>query len=250
MDACPEEEAIRRRLEVATPPTADGANLGENAAPKQKEKKSRRTSKEVQRHNGTVVSSKKVHSQAMKVATTLIKRSLDLPKDHPDKKSISQIVKATNKRYKSNVNATTASRYVRKGLIGVSPLGDFSKPVYSALMGAYASYLKLEQAESKKQSGLKQMAKLVNATVNAGGFDKKRDDLTRKLQHDTADQFQVGKANVEEYRRVQWTTAYNLDKWFSTWKETLIALGFARDKEGDDGDDIIGEVVFLEGQLR
>jgi len=50
-----------------------------------------------------------------------------------------------------------------------------------------------------------------------------------------------------EQRRVEWTTHYNLNLWFSTWKETLIELGFAHEKTEADTD-VEGEVVFLPGQ--
>ena len=210
--------------------TVDGDSNGNE---KKKEKVTRRSSNEVQRHNAAKARAKDANKKAMKAATILIKRNLDLPKKHPEKKSIDQIVKATNQRYNSTITSKSAGRYVRRGMIGQSPLkkgpiGDFPKPVYNALKGAYSTYLKLEQAESKKQSGLKQMTKLVNKVVNAAGFNKTRDDLTKKLRRDTANEFEVGKANVTEYRRVQWTTAYNLEVWFSTWKDLLIQLGFAR----------------------
>jgi hypothetical protein len=116
------------------------------------------------------------------------------------------------------------------------------------LKGAFTTYLKLEQAESKKQSTVRKMSILVNGCVNQAGYDKSGDDLTKKLQRDTANQFHVGKANVMEQRRVQWTTHYNLDVWFSTFKETLIDLGFGRKKEPEETTE--GEVVFFEGQCN
>jgi hypothetical protein len=119
-------------------------------------------------------------------------------------------------------------------LIGVSPIkrgpiGDIPPLMYNALKGAFVTYLKLEQAGSKKQSTIKDLAKLVNGCVNKVGFSKKkRDDLTRKLKRETADEFAVGKANVMEQRRLMWTTSYNLEVWFQTWKDMLIDLGFGR----------------------
>lgn len=224
---------------------------------KEKEAKAkayRRTTRELQRVNATTALAKSREKQAMKVATTIIKKNLELSRNDPMKKSIAVIVKDINKRFKSNISKQTAARYVRAGLIGMSPLkkgpvGDFPKRIYASLKGAFATYLKLEQAGSTKQSSTKQMSKLVNATVNKAGFCRKRDDLTRKLQKDTADQFERGKANVVEQRRVMWTTAYNLDVWFSTWKDTLIDLGFARDKTLEDGN-VEGELVFFPGQLE
>jgi len=50
-----------------------------------------------------------------------------------------------------------------------------------------------------------------------------------------------------EQRRVEWTTHFNLNLWFDTWKTTLIELGFAREKTCDDIAEE-GEVMFLPGQ--
>lgn len=91
------------------------------------------------------------------------------------------IVAATNKQFKSDISTSTVGRYVRRGLIGASPLktgpvGHFPKSIYDALKGCYITFLKLEQAESKKQSSTKKFATLVNATVNKAGFQKTRDD--------------------------------------------------------------------------
>ena len=120
------------------------------------------------------------------------------------------IVREVNALYGSYLNNKTISRYVRAGLVGVSPLkqgpvGDFPKPIYDALKGAYSTYLKLEQAESIKQSHTGKLTKKVNKCVNKAGFQKTRDDLARKLKRDTAHEFEAGKGNVQESRRVMWT---------------------------------------------
>jgi hypothetical protein len=190
----------------------------------------------------------------MKVATARIKRSLDLPAGHTEKKSIRVIVEEVNKVYGSNVNPQTAGRYVRQGLVGMSPLktgpvGDFPKVIYEALQGAYTTYLKLEQAGGRRQSTILNLVKLVNATVNYGGFNKTDDNLTRKLRKDTAGEFEVGKANIVEQRRTKWTTSYHLDMWFASFKKTLIDLGFAREKEATDTI-TVGELFFYPGQLQ
>jgi hypothetical protein len=218
------------------------------------DKKHRRTVKELQRFNAQTNAQNSRQKQAMKVATSRIKRSLELPVGDPEKKSIKVIVNEVNTVYRSNVNPQTAARYVRKGLAGMSPLkpgphGDFPKVIYEALLGAYCTYLKLEQAGGRKQSTIKHLVKLVNATVNAGGFTKTDDNLTRKLRRDTAGEFEVGKANIVEQRRTKWTTSYHLDMWYTSFKMTLIELGFARVKEPTDTI-TVGELYFYPGQLQ
>jgi hypothetical protein len=81
----------------------------------------------------------------------------------------------------------------------------------------------------------------VNGVVNKGGLNKTRDDLTCKLKKDTANQFSVGKANMQEHHRVLWTTQYNLTVWYDNWLDVLIELGFARlIKPEETG--VVGEV--------
>ena len=247
----------RRRILRQTPsPVASVVTVGsgQKSAMKTPVKKSRRSPKELQRHQAMVVMQTQKDKHAMKQATMLIHRNQQLEKGDPTRRSIESIVKEVNERMDSSISSRTAGRYVRQGLINVSPLkrgpdGHIPKQVYTALKGAFSTYLKLEQAESKKQSTVKELAKVVNACVNKGGHSKTRDDLVRKLRKDTAHHFSVGKANVQEARRVRWTTSYNLNKWFDTWKETLIELEFAREKrEGDPPD--TGELFFFEGQKR
>lgn len=210
-------------------------------------KKRRNSSKIVHAVLSRKAAAKDANKKAMKYATQLVSKQADLPKK--ERKSTVAIVRDANKQFSSDINSKTVGRYVREGLIGVSPLkpgptGHFPKRIYDALCGSYTTFLKLEQAESKKQSNTKKLSMLVNATVNKAGFNETRDDLARKLKRDTAHMFEAGKANIQEARRVQWTTKYNLDLWFSTWKSTLIDLGFAREKLATDKD-IVGEVVFF-----
>jgi len=216
-------------------------------------KRSRRSSKEVHRVQAHVIMQTKKEADAMKQAMTRIDASNKLEASHPDKKSINQIVKEVNDLCGSNISPKTVGKYVRAGMINVSPLkrgpvGPFSKAILESLKWAHASFLQLEQAEGRTQSTMKDMAKRVNACVNLAGFTKCRDDLTRKLRNLTADLFTVGKSNRMEHRRLQWTTHQNLDFWFSTFKVALIDLGFGREALPEE--DVVGEIFFYEGQLH
>jgi hypothetical protein len=236
-------DSLRRRV------LAD--SIGKKSDKSPVAKVARRTSKDLQRVNAKVMMQTKRDKQAMKQATVLIERNKALGSNHPSKMSIGAIVDLTNERLNANISAKSAARYVRQGLIGVSPLkrgpvGDFEPRIYNALKGAFTTYLKLEQAASKKQSTIAKLSRLVNKCVNKAGHNKTRDDLAKKLKKDTADSFEVTKANVVEQRRLMWTTSYNLEIWFQTWKETLIDLGFARPKRIDEVAE--GELVFYPGQ--
>jgi len=139
----------------------------------------------------------KKESTALKLATSRIAASNELPIGHADKKSINAIVKEVNDFCGGNVSPKTAGSYVKKGRINTSPLkrgpvGSFPKPTLESLKWAHASFTQLEQAKATTQSSIKEMSKRVNACVNYGGFHKCRDDLTRKLKTQTADLFTVG----------------------------------------------------------
>jgi hypothetical protein len=216
-------------------------------------KKSRQTSKQVQYNQAIKAKAGNRDKLAMKQATVLIVRNNTLPHGHANKRTIVEIVSDTNERLNANVSAKTAAHYVRNGLIGVSPLrrgpmSQFDKRVWDALKGAYVTYLKLEQAASKKQSSIRSMSLLINGCVNKAGYNKSRDDVTRKLKSETADHFDVGKQNVVEQRRLMWTTSYNLEVWFNTWSDTLIDLGFARKKMASD-ENCEGSLYFYNGSL-
>ena len=152
--------SVRRRLlvEVDDASQTEGTGTPEPALTPATEtiKVCRRTSKELQRYNAKRAAQKSRNSQAMKVATRLVEENNKLPKQDVQKRSISEIVSSTNKLFSSNISDKTVARYVRKGLIGTSPLkrgpiGDLPTPIYTALKGAFATYLKLEQSGSKKQ---------------------------------------------------------------------------------------------------
>ena len=150
----------------------------------------------------------------------------------------------------TNVSVATVSQMIREGRIGVSPLkkgpvGDFPKTIWTQMENAFVTFLKLEQANSKKQSTLTELGLRINAMVNASGqHHKTRNDLAKKLKSNTAHHFEVNNRNFQEARRLQWTTHANLRAWFEQFKATLIDLGFARAKNDRDIDEE-GMVVFL-----
>jgi hypothetical protein len=51
-----------------------------------------------------------------------------------------------------------------------------------------------------------------------------------------------------EQRRLMWTTSYNLEVWFSTWKDLLVDLGFGRLATVEDNVD--GEIFFFDGMTN
>ena len=153
--------AAPRRLLDSTPSV--GSKRSAVAVTGTPKKKHRRSSGEAHGEQANVIMKTNKESQAMKLAAVRIAHNKALPPGHPDKKSTNEIVKAVNVLCNSNTSPKTAGAYARKGLVDTSPLkrgpcGEFSKAVFASLKGAYSTFLMLEQAESKKQSSIKEMA--------------------------------------------------------------------------------------------
>jgi len=216
-------------------------------------KKTRRTPKQKHREDAEKLQQFAREKQAIKMAT----QEIDMQNRHPgtNKKSQIKIVERINNYFGTNVSSKTVSQMVREGRINVSPLkrgpaGHFPKTQWLSMCSAFVTFIKLEQANSKKQSSLNDLSKRVNAMINAArGFSKKGTDLTRKLKKATADQFGIKQRNQQEARRLIWTTYANLSAWYNQWEYTLIDLGFGRLKTVDDGE-IEGSIVFFPGQKR
>lgn len=218
--------------------------------------KRRRTTKQKHQAEAEKRKIEKKESQAIKMATIRINNMKDMSPSNPKKKSQAQVVRQVNGAMHTNISRKTVSRMVREGRIGVSPMkrgpvGDFQKHIWNAMKGAFVSFIKLEQAESKRQSTMTDLAKRVNAMVNMAGHNKIGTTTATKLKNATADQFELDNQNFQEHRRLQWTSHANLKAWFTQWKDTLIHLGFAREKKPDGSDDHVeGEVVFFSGQKK
>ena len=185
-------------------------------------KKSCRSTRDVHAVQAETARKKKVEATAMKAATRRVQINNSLPKNNPSKRSIDSIVDEINKLYGSNMSPKTVGRHVRDGMIGISPMkkgptGTIPRPMHTSLKMVHATFLQLEQAESKTQSALKQMSLRVNQCVHeSGNNNKKSDDLAKRLKQDMADLFDVNKANVMEQRRLQWMTYDNMKVWHDT----------------------------------
>jgi len=80
------------------------------------------------------------------------------------KEKVSQrfVVNWINNYMGTKISSKTVLQMVREGRIGVSPIkkgpvGDFAKPIWSQMETAFVTFLKLEQANSKKQSTLTEL---------------------------------------------------------------------------------------------
>lgn len=225
------------------------------------EKRTRKTPKQKQAEDAKKLRASKLRSKALKMATVQIQQQKTKTSGSPVKPN-AHIVRSVNEALGSNIAPSTVNRYIQNNMIGVSPMKrgpapDIPSDIWKALKAAFTSYIKLEQAHSKQQSTVKTLSLRVNTLLNKFGYNKSGEDTTRKLRKETADEFSVDKTNMVEMRRLLWTTYGNLNLWYTTWKETLLELGFARERvpgeepqPGDDLDMVEGELVFFEGQRR
>jgi len=153
----------------------------------------------VQKHMDMAEKNKKRKQQAaaVKLATQQIEATKAMSPKNPNKKSQRRIVEELNKRLGTNVSHKTVSRMVLEGKIGVSPrkpgpAGSFNKTEYDAMKIAFLTYIKIKQSIGKKQSTIKDMSLRVNALINySGKFQRKSDDLAKRLKKDVADEIDV-----------------------------------------------------------
>jgi len=243
--------------ETSTTATAEDANLLKRALPLVDDmsvKKQRRTSKQKHRDDADKKRQNQKEVDAIKMAT----REIHTMKMMPGMTKVSQIkvVAKVNRHMGTNISSKTVSQMVREGRISVSPLkrgpaGHFPKTQWLSMCTAFATFIKLEQANGKRQSPLIELARKANAMLNSvRGFSKKDNDLARKLKKATADQFEIDQKNHEEACRLMWTTHANLKAWCNQFEHTVIELGFGRLKTDDDDPSIEGSIVFFKGQRR
>jgi len=114
---------------TATPRRVDDNGCGKRSAEdstsvsvSSKQKKERRSSKEVHWLQANVIMQTKNESMAMKLATRRIDANNQLPQCHKNKKSINQIVREVNAACESNMSPKTTRTHVKKGRINSSPL--------------------------------------------------------------------------------------------------------------------------------
>jgi hypothetical protein len=85
-----------------------------------------------------------------------------------------------NRKYNTNLAASTIRRNVQNGQVGMlpkraGPMGLISNEVFHALCGAYRTFIPLVQTEGLKERSRKQLQPLVNAIINK----KEREDTRR-----------------------------------------------------------------------
>jgi hypothetical protein len=177
--------------------------------------------------------------KAFKEATTLY--SLEKTKDKKGK-SCRKCVEEINKKYNTSIAVSTVYQYVRKDLVGTSPMKTGPQPlvrddIFKLLLVAYESYVRIMQLNCEPR-GLNRasLTKRVNAVLNkeiSSGF------YFNKLLAESSVDFKASVHAPVEDRRQRWTTYNNLNSWFENWERDIVQLGFGI--RMDDGSVFVSE---------
>ena len=226
-------------LKKRTLPTQQASTA--SAASSNKNKKTRRTSHQLQHHHAEENLQKRKDIEAHKEATRRYAKSQGLGQHNPNYVSAQAICDEVNSTYSTTVTGRTIRNAVNEGKVGLSPpkkgpafLG-LPHHIMQALTKAYTTYLKLTQAGGTEATHQKNIVNKIEACLQEGNMLRDPRNFQRHLQKVTSNEFMVGGLNVQEQRRKEWTTFRNLSRWFDTFGNELLRLGFAREKNVEDG---------------
>lgn len=249
-------QGVVSTLNSAFASTETAAEAGSTVSVAPPRKKTRRTPHQLQEYHAAIQRERANEKQALKAITTMVHESRAQYPDPKDKRRIpvAAAVAVVNETRGSNVNVITARRYIKNGRINESPsrpgpVGKFPMDVKKALLGAYGSYLSLQQAHGNNQATQKDMARRLESCLLQAGYKVNGRYYARLFDKELAESYTIDKHNVQEKRRAEWTTYQNLNVWFDMWRDFVVDKGFARlatDDEKNGGLD----VVFHNGQDR
>jgi hypothetical protein len=198
------------------------------------EKKTRRTSHQVQVERENKKKRASVHDLATSRATTLLSEERKKPKS--EQRSARMICDQVEKEFqarktKVTLSANTINRYVRVGDIGVGAKrrgyeGRLSKEAFQCLVLAFESFIQINQVNTNTFSN-KQLMIIVNKVCDITSDKRIKETMLQRLLDATNVSLGVSIARAVEERRLLWTTYDNLSLWFEGWETFVLAYGFA-----------------------
>ena len=208
---------------TATPPSVKG-----------KQKKVRHTSAAAQQRRKNILVDKKAKSTAMKYATKLYAES-----QKPGVKTLSgkQVAAITRQKLGIKVSSRSITDNVKKGRVGTSPLktgpkGNFDDDTIRNLNDAFETYVKIKQLNGQSGNVTRKKLQELLVKCTTPKLACNCEWLLKRLIKESGVDFNVGKNNNAEQRRIMWTTYYNLKIWFDNWERNLLELGFAKKEDG------------------
>jgi hypothetical protein len=120
--------------------------------------------------------------------------------------------------------------------------GKLEKIDFGFVTDAFVTWLRINQLNADPSMN----SRAQFATRLASVFGKKDPDcsLLDRILKETAIDLLASKSKTVEHRRVLWNTFENLNRWFDTWSETLLELGFAYK------DELTGKIKIKSEQLK
>ena len=116
-----------------------------------------------------------------------------------------------------------------------------------AILSALQSYIALENSNQSLMLNQQKLIKVLDKVVEQLGT-KHTDKLFGLMKRDITNEIAVATTNtIMEKQRLVWSTYNNINTRFKEMKKELIELYFARARTTED--DVVGELVFLDGQL-
>ena len=120
--------------------------------------------------------------------------------------------------------------------------GKLEKIDFGFVTDAFVTWLRINQLNADPSMN----SRAQFATRLASVFGKKDPDcsLLDRILKETAIDLLASKSKTVEHRQVLWNTFENLNRWFDTWSETLLELGFAYK------DELTGKIEIKSEQLK
>jgi hypothetical protein len=175
--------------------------------------------------------------EAMSAATRLYV----LEKQKPNGKSSVKVAAEVNLEFGSTISARTLRDYTQRNRIGLGKVKrgrpELIVPVeaYHLICEGYYTHVRLVQeagANGVREATKKYMANLLHLVL---GIDvsKAEELIGKRIRPNVAFLLVSGNPKKQDAAWIEWTTDHNITRWFDTWEESMLELGFAvRTKEG------------------
>lgn len=203
-------------------------------------KRTYRTTRQIHAQNHNRVILKQLVNEARKRASQMYQTHQGVSGDA--KLTAPQVAEIVKRETGIKIPDRTIRNDVQQGNAGKTPprAGNPGRikdqAAYDALCGGMGSYLEISQVNGEKEKSKNALKNLVNHVVSGHPDEKgkvrKGSSLIDRILSEPKLALVLEcdhKEKKQEVRRNLWCTYFNLDDWFSSFKEYLIANGFAVD---------------------
>jgi len=139
----------------------------------------------------------------------------------------------------------TLRKLIREGrsqIMQSGPKRKMPKEDLDALSSALNTWLAIGQINGDPERKTEDMLRAIDEVIKNKKIVKSW-TIYQHYKKENAALLQLSKEEVQEYRRIMWTTHANLSDWFDAWEVFCVSQGFATKNSN-------GEVLFTEEQMR